>query len=675
MKFRHFASFALLLMSLAACHKGHDSSEDRALTDSLLHQTADILFTDPRKADSLYADKQRQVTDSSAYYRLALYRATAAQRLGDTLALGEAGDRVLRWAAANDSDLAGQVWNHRAVGEILYGRPDSAYACLTKAFDYMNCSRKTKSLLPVCINLADMAQKKGDIPKSAYYYHYTLLLADSLNVPNIHGAVYAGLAQTYLELGNFREVRRFLDLAEHYIDQEPIQTRLFYYMTRGNCMYYEHRYEEARRSFDVSYELASGFNDDLLLLQVESNLTEVCLAENRLAEARTYADRALGRLKKMAFVDPGIRFYMESLNEDLKMAEHPAMLETPAIEPANEAIKFCPPRYISLHYRRLAEHFANHGRWEKAYRYGRLAESYADSVRNRQMVSSVIEMEQRYERDTTYLSQRFLIADYQKKATQQRFTIVVGLLSVAVIALVFLFAFLWWQRRAETRFKQQREVVAHLRMGIVRNRLSPHYISNVLGTLVPKIRQYPELADTTDLLIDVLRGNLMASAQECVALEDEIALVQDYVQLHEYTHNPSPTVVWKIDESIDRSRPVPSMCLEIPVENALKHAFPQPSAGDTIEICIGEEDGAIVISVADNGCGCGAAGVKRTGRDTGSGLRMLGAIIALMNEKNRQPASFELVNAAGGQSGTTVRFRFPKGYSLEAQLPPPVLSE
>ena len=53
MKFRHFASFALLLMSLAACHKGHDSSEDRALTDSLLHQTADILFTDPRKAEHL----------------------------------------------------------------------------------------------------------------------------------------------------------------------------------------------------------------------------------------------------------------------------------------------------------------------------------------------------------------------------------------------------------------------------------------------------------------------------------------------------------------------------------------------------------------------------------------------------------------------------------------------
>ena len=72
MKFRHFASFALLLMSLAACHRGHDSSEDRALTDSLLHQTADILFPDPRKADSLYANMQRQVTDSSAYYRLAL---------------------------------------------------------------------------------------------------------------------------------------------------------------------------------------------------------------------------------------------------------------------------------------------------------------------------------------------------------------------------------------------------------------------------------------------------------------------------------------------------------------------------------------------------------------------------------------------------------------------------
>ena len=352
------------------------------------------------------------------------------------------------------------------------------------------------------------------------------------------------------------------------------------------------------------------------------------------------------------------------------MAERPGLIERPAYETAQGIDKFCPPRYISLHYRRLAEHYANHCLWEHAYRYDRLADNYADSVRNRQMVSSVIEMEQRYERDTTYLSQRYLIADYQKKATQQRFVVIVSLLSAAIGALVFFFAFFWWRRRAKMRFKQQREAVAHLRMGIVRNRLSPHYISNVLGTLLPKIRQYPELASTTDLLIDVLRGNLMASSQECVALNDEVALVRNYVALHEYTHAPSPKVVWQISEHIDRSRPVPSMCLEIPVENALKHAFPQPTPNDIIEVVIDEENGALMISVTDNGCGYGAAKVNRTERDTGSGLRMLGAIIALMNEKSQQPATFEIVNTPNGRPGTMVRFRFPKGYSLETQLPP-----
>ena len=65
-------------------------------------------------------------------------------------------------------------------------------------------------------------------------------------------------------------------------------------------------------------------------------------------------------------------------------------------------------------------------------------------------------------------------------------------------------------------------LATQLRMENIRNRISPHYMFNVLNTVMPTFKQYSELAHPLQLLIQVLRGNLLASEKMAVELQEEI---------------------------------------------------------------------------------------------------------------------------------------------------------
>lgn len=132
-------------------------------------------------------------------------------------------------------------------------------------------------------------------------------------------------------------------------------------------------------------------------------------------------------------------------------------------------------------------------------------------------------MGQRYQRDTTLLGQRLALAEYQAQNLKQRsliYLIIVGALLLIMALGAFLFVFRY---RAKRRLTRQMQKITELRMDIVRNRVSPHYIFNVLGTILPKLRRYPEPVEPMEMLIDVLRGNLLSSGKIAVALSDELA--------------------------------------------------------------------------------------------------------------------------------------------------------
>ena len=168
-----------------------------------------------------------------------------------------------------------------------------------------------------------------------------------------------------------------------------------------------------------------------------------------------------------------------------------------------------------------------------------------------------------------------------------------------------------------------------------------------------------------DLFIDLLRGTLVSSDSMATSLGHELKMVERYVELHHRSHYNRPLVTWEIDPRLQPDTlQVLSMSLQIPVENALKHAFCPPSADDVVHIAALHKGEYIEISVTDNGIGYEPGRIRRTGRDTGSGLRILSRTVHILNQYNRYQASFHITNLPAPLHGTRMMLRLPVSYSF-----------
>ena len=664
----HLLLLLLLASLLTACHhQSTDSADAMAHTDSMLSAHTDLLFSDPQRAYQFLDSLQRVTTDSAAWHKAEVFRGTAIGLMGDSLKSDSIYRYVFRWSRQSPTHphIEGLVWNHRGVDAMIKGNLRQAQRYYEKAYALLSTPPKAKELISTSINLADICLQMGQMPPAAQYYRYALFLCDSLGDNSGRSSVCSGLGQVYMELENFSEAHHFFSLAAEDIDKQSLQTQFFYHFSLGNCYYYEKRYDEALASFEQARHFAEGFHDPTIVTNCDANLGEIYLAQDQLDKATVHLNRCRQALDNPhIYIPRQNQFYIKSLLADLAIARG-NRAEAKAIFPHfSDSLFVGTPRYLMLHYRRLKRYAERDDLWHDAYRFQSFAELYADSINSRQTRNAAAELAGRYQRDTTLLQQRLAIADYATKNVRQQYYIILSLSVILVLVLAATLIIIIYRRRTQERIKQQMERMTELRMDIVRNRVSPHYIFNVLGTVLPKLQRYPEMVEPVENLIDVLRGNLLTSGKVAVPLCDEISLVRRYVELYHYSRSAYPMVTWDIQSQLqDNSMPILSMSLQIPVENALKHAFPELTPDCAIHIVIMLEDDELVLRVTDNGQGYDPGRVKRTNRDTGTGLRLLTRTIEILNQYNPRPASLTIVNVAPPHHGTCTQLRVPVEYS------------
>ncbi len=659
-------SFVLVVLSFVVFSCGGSpaaSSQEAAAVDSFLLRHVDSLYASPARADSAFAVMQSAVADSANYHRLGLFRALARHMLGDTAAVRHIHDEVEDWCRrhAGTEALEALLWDHRGTMAAGRGRFDTACGYFAQAYSLLSRTADRDYLPDVCVHMADARFWDGDMPEAAAYYHRALFVADSLCSTVDYFAIYTGLGQVYAELENFKEAHLFFAKARPLLPAVPRYDVFRYYLSLGNCYYYEQANDSALAAFAEGLRVARSLGSPSLVMQAEAALGEVSLLSGRVAEAGDYIRRCAQYVREHPETDPSTVFHVNSLSADIALAEG-RLSDAGQFLSCEPDTALIAPRYLSLHYARLQRYAELCHDYRLAYRYQTLAQQYADSFRNRQAANNVVEWEFRYVQDTTLLRQRIALADYAAHASRQQVYIVVVVALLVVLVLAAVGAGVAMRRRAERRYRRQLDRVTQLRMDVVRNRVSPHYIFNVLGAVLPRFRAYPELTRPLELLVDVLRGNLLASGKMSVRLDEEITLVRRYVALCQLVSGDRPAVRWDVEDGLPGDVRVPTMCLQIPVENAMKHAFPNPDAASAIDIRIARAEGGISLTVVDNGVGYRPGRITPTGRDTRTGLRVLSQTIDLLNAHNAQAARFTLHNREAPQTGTVVSFFVPTGY-------------
>lgn len=145
------------------------------------------------------------------------------------------------------------------------------------------------------------------------------------------------------------------------------------------------------------------------------------------------------------------------------------------------------------------------------------------------------------------------------------------------------------KRRAEIRFLQAQ--------------ITPHFLYNTLNGIksLARMKRTEEAAEMTTSLISLLR--LSSSGNELISLSQELAYVENYIEIMSFRKNKSFALETSLEEGTETCM-IPKFSLQPFVENSIIHGFcEQRKEAYKIVIRAVHKEEDILVSIEDNGKG------------------------------------------------------------------------
>jgi signal transduction histidine kinase len=163
-----------------------------------------------------------------------------------------------------------------------------------------------------------------------------------------------------------------------------------------------------------------------------------------------------------------------------------------------------------------------------------------------------------------------------------------------------------------------RAMATEAELKALKAQINPHFFFNTLNTIAALVHTDPALAEASvERLAEMFRYVLAGSERGQVPLEEELAFVDDYLEIEHARFGKRLRVTREIDSRV-LSVPVPSLILQPLVENAIRHGCGN-DGGTDVDIRIESVGHDVIITIADRGPGL-PPGYK-IGDDPGHGLR------------------------------------------------------
>ena len=610
------------------------------------------------------------VSDSITYYQLLVMKAKAKMFMSEAdsaeyfLRLAEG---FCREASVSSGirfwQLGAEVWNMKG---NLYARMavfDSARMAFDEAYRF--CERiddKHKSL-NVALNLADAYGGEGKYDRSSFWYRKALALADSLQMPDEERfPIYYGLAQVNMNLRDFARCDYYYGLAGKYFDRMQPYEKHIYLNNRGNSYYYRQDYPSALAYFRRLLDFTNRYPE----MKFERNMTminlgEVFLLMDETDSATYYLTQCYDYFKEME--NTSALYYIDTQLIELALKRDDLPLARKRLK---EAVKpdVIDPNMLHIRNRYLQHYFEESGNFRQAYYYLKENNRIDDSTRNERIRMRVADIALRYQRDSTLMKKEMSLQQKENEVLRLNQWLYGSLLVVVLAAMAGLVVFLYRKRKRAEVERNLHAAITSLRLANIRNRISPHFIFNVLNREVRANRD-SEADSNLNELIKLIRRNLELADSLSVTLHDELDFVQTYLDLEGKTLQPDFVYTLKMDPDINPyAIRVPAMLLQIPVENAIKHGLRGKEGRKYLDIRIHRHADEIELFIRDNGggyrLGSGSSG-------TGTGMKVIIRTLQLLNAYNNRPIVMRIDNVEmeAHETGCEVYFRLPLDYSYE----------
>ena len=667
------ACIAVVTITLLVCNPKH-SNNDMAQNGNLRRLDDSIAALAPSALQAIERG-MNEANDSTTYYEYVLrearyYRLTERPERADTLI-----DRVTAFVMHQDDGY--YAINGTCLSPRLNSLMAGAKAC--QAARYMSnhrdprrivaLNRETYNLLlnsnskhnlpKTCANMADAYLLCNDLTNAAKWYRRALFLVDSLDLPQKENiTLYMGLAQIYLTLRNYNKAKLYYDQTEPHVKEMSPSMQAYYINNLGNFYYFQGDYKHALLTFLRMKKMLEQHGMvrtfDMYLCKI--NLADVYLNLGKLNDATAMLDDVEPYFR--AHGDNTSIYYCNTIRFGIAVRAG-RMHEAERIMADKTDDSLIPYTLVNIRNKYKRRYYELTGNYDKAYALLNKSIAYNDSIEHNLSNMRTAEIMSRFTTDTLQLHRDLAIEHKNAEIQSIKFTSTLAI-SIAVTSILLLI--LWYLYLRKRRFKIQLRMM-NLKLDNVRNRISPHFMFNVLNNRIIKsdVKESNELTE----LAQLIRANLDMSSTLGVELQKELEFVQQYIRVESYLMGDDFHFNIDIAPDVDASSVrIPSMFIQILTENAIKHALRNKEGIKLLSITVRREQHNTVIRVTDNGPGFNPATLRRK-----TGMNIISQTIAVINVRNKDKIRFAIRNiySPDGQQtkGCEATLKVPDGVKIE----------
>lgn len=667
------ACIAVVTITLLVCNPKH-SNNDMAQNGNMRWLDDSIAALAPSALQAIERG-MNEANDSTTYYEYVLrearyYSLTERPERADTLI-----DRVTAFVMHQDdgyyaingtclsprlnSLIAGTKACQAARDMSCHRDPRHIVSLYNDTYQLLLNSDSKHNLPKTCANMADAFLLCNDLPNAAKWYRRALFLVDSLDLPQKENiTLYMGLAQIYLTLRNYNKAKLYYDQTEPHVKEMSPSMQAYYINNLGNFYYFQGDYKHALLTFLRMKKMLERHGMvrtfDMYLCKI--NLADVYLNLGKLNDATAMLDDVEPYFRAQG--DNTSIYYCNTIRFGIAVRAG-RMQEAGRLMADKTDESLIPYTLVNIRNRYKRRYYELTGNYDKAYALLNRSIAYNDSIEHNLSNMRSAEIMSRFTTDTLQLHRDLAIEHKNAEIQSIKFTSTLAI-SIAVTSILLLI--LWYLYLRKRRFKIQLRMM-NLKLDNIRNRISPHFMFNVLNNRIIKsdVKESNELTE----LAQLIRANLDMSSTLGVELQKELEFVQQYIRVESYLMGDDFHFNIDIAPDVDASSVrIPSMFIQILTENAIKHALRNKEGIKLLSITVRREQHNTVIRVTDNGPGFNPATLRRK-----TGMNIISQTIAVINVRNKDKIRFAIRNiySPDGQQtkGCEATLKVPDGVKIE----------
>lgn len=665
-RIRFYIYWILGFVLLGACAPGDKEdvyTEMRAFED-FSHINGDSVAIVPRKVRLKAFQKMEEAKDSLVKYNyLAMTLKTyliTSQLDSAQIVIQQIHDFIERQHSSSQmADLESECFNMKGNIFARVGNMDSAEICFRKAYELRMRGTRIEVVPDILMNLADANNRLGKLDIGAAWYRRALLMCDSLHIASTKKPpIYYGLAQVYVTMRDFEQCDYYYNLAGESYDSMLPYEKYIYLNNRGTSYYYREDYQTAIKYFQKVIDLVEGYADMSFELNLgRLNLGDCYLQLNKVDLAVKYINECqlffegMGVSTALYYIDTQ-KIELALLQKDFQEARR--LLSESVVPPGID------PDMVHIRNKYLQQFYEETGNYKRAYHYLQRNNQLDDSIRNERVRMRTADLTLRYQQDSTLIAHRVLLQEQKNKVLVLRQTQFVVFAVAVVSILTAVFLYLYSKKKRALLLARNHRTVSTLRLENIRNRLSPHFIFNVLNREM--VERNVEEKQELSSLVKLMRRNLELVEQLCVTLAEELDFVKTYINLERRSLGPDFHSELKIEKDVQPEQiRILSMMIQIPVENAVKHALREKEGERNLWVSVCRRGNGTCIKITDNG---GGYRPDSRNRGTGTGMKVIMQTIRILNNKNKEAIDVLVHNVSlqSGEMGCEVTFWLPDNY-------------